>query len=269
MIMVATSSLNAHNGVQLKAKMYLKGALENNGLMRDDLRTKGLLPSSEPYTALSNFKHYGEGGGEVIASPAVFLVTGDNAIVDWVVVELRNPGQMNSAVSTHAALLQRDGDVVGMDGASPVHFLSVAPGKYHVVVRHRNHLGVMTAEAIKLTSEPAKVNFSNSSLALFGTKPCAVVGSKRALWMGDANRDNKVIFQGPNNDMDNLVMTVSKAPNNTEASVNFMLQAYSQSDFNLDGNLAFSGPNNDRSCVLAQMPAYCTEGICIIEEQIP
>ncbi|MBK9018046.1 MAG: hypothetical protein IPM82_30605 [Saprospiraceae bacterium] len=69
-LLAATAfNLHAHNGVLVSPKMYLKGALQSNGLMRDELRAKGLLPSTEPYSALANFQHYGDGGGETISSP--------------------------------------------------------------------------------------------------------------------------------------------------------------------------------------------------------
>ncbi|MBK7382868.1 MAG: PQQ-dependent sugar dehydrogenase [Flavobacteriales bacterium] len=57
------------------------------GLMHDDLRIAGLVPLTEPHTALG-FTQVG-GGGET-TTLARLAQTGKNAVVDWVLVELRN-----------------------------------------------------------------------------------------------------------------------------------------------------------------------------------
>ena len=54
--------------------------------MQDSLRARGLLPLTEPYTALG-FAQTGGGGGESIVAGS-FATTGADAIVDWVLVEL-------------------------------------------------------------------------------------------------------------------------------------------------------------------------------------
>lgn len=264
-----THQLSAHNGVKVSPKMFLKGALESNGLMRDALRTKGLLPSTEPYSALPNFHHYGNGGGESIASPAVFQVAGNNAIVDWVVVELRSENSLSTPVSTHAALLQRDGDVVGMDGASPVHFYDVAPGQYHVSVRHRNHLGVMTSEAFSLNSTTTFVDFSNPMVALYGNNPAGMVDGKQVLWLGDGNRDKKTVYQGPGNDIFALFSLVMNSSGNTGGNANYAAKGYFLTDFNLDGYAIFNGPSNDRSVLFLQAWLGCGANNCFFTEQIP
>ena len=57
--------------------------------MQDQLRIAGLLPTTEPYTAMG-YDHVGGGGEQT--SPAVLATTGNNAIVDWVLLELRSAG---------------------------------------------------------------------------------------------------------------------------------------------------------------------------------
>ncbi|MCC6727041.1 MAG: hypothetical protein IT258_21240 [Saprospiraceae bacterium] len=260
---------NAHNGVAVSPKLLLSGALESNGLMRDGIRANGLLPNSEPYTGLVHFKHYGDGGGESVTNPAVFQVTGNDAIVDWVVVELRSPGNMAKPVSTHAALLQRDGDVVSTDGVSPVRFLSVAPGEYHVSVRHRNHLGTMTAKPISLSSNATTVDFTSLDLPLYGTHATKEVGNKRMLWLGDTNRDKRCIYQGPNNDIFYLFTYVYSASGNSQSYGNYAAKAYALADLNMDGYATFYGPNNDRSVAFTQVAIYAGVLNYILSEQIP
>ena len=77
------------------------------------------------------------------------LATGINAVVDWVVLELRDPASPNIVLASRAALLLSDSNIVDMDGVSPVRF-TMPSGMYHVAVRHRNHLAVMTATPVSL-----------------------------------------------------------------------------------------------------------------------
>jgi hypothetical protein len=263
--------MDAHNGISVSPKLFLAGAYKASaGLMHDGIRTQGLLPMKEPYSTLSNFEHYGGGGGETVSNPAVFQTTGKDAIVDWVMVELRSSSDISKAVSTRSALLQRDGDVVSTDGVSPVNFLGLASGNYHVVVRHRNHLGIMTAKPLPLSHVTTSVDFTLTNTQLYGTNPCAIIGGKRVLWLGDANVDKKVIHQGPNNDLFMLHAAVLSAPENTASSSNFLYKGYLTADLNMDGFAASYGPNNDKAYSF-QQAAMNGGGLLnqILTEQIP
>ncbi|MEM9990798.1 MAG: PKD domain-containing protein [Bacteroidota bacterium] len=133
-------------GITVSPKAYLQGAFDGTA-MNGGLDATNLLPSTEPYTALG-FAALENANTGLAAS---FVPgTGGDAIVDWVVVELRTASATNVVAHSRAALLQKDGDVVDIDGISPVGFLQAAAGMYHVVVRHRNHLGIMTATPINL-----------------------------------------------------------------------------------------------------------------------
>ncbi|MBK8565554.1 MAG: hypothetical protein IPN76_19965 [Saprospiraceae bacterium] len=272
-LLVAAFSMqmNAHNGLRVSPRLFLAGSYEaSTGLMRDGIRQQGLLPMKEPYSTMYNFEHFGGGGGETIVSPSVMQTTGNNAIVDWVMVELRSSSDRLKPVGTRSALLQRDGDVVSTDGVSPVNFTNLASGDYYVVVRHRNHLGVMTAKPLPLSNTATLVDFTNTNTLLYGTKPCATIGGKRVLWLGDANVDKKVIHQGPANDLFSLYSAVLSAPANATNSGNFILKGYLTADLNMDGYAAFYGPNNDKAFSF-QQAAMNGSGILnyILTEQIP
>ncbi len=134
----------------LQLKTMLGGSYDiTNGLMKDELRQNALIPLTEPYTSLG-YTHIG-GGGETISS-SVLTATGDGAIVDWVVLELRSGTNPETIIATRSALLQADGDIVDVDGVSPIAFPSVPSGNYYVAIRHRNHLGTMTATPITITN---------------------------------------------------------------------------------------------------------------------
>jgi hypothetical protein len=110
--------------VKLLPRMMLQGALLDSpdGLMRDDLRSADVIPLEEPYTVLE-FAHFSGGGSETVATPLdIFSGHGDNSIVDWVFVELRDANDPALIVATRSGLLQRDGDVVEIDGVSPLCF---------------------------------------------------------------------------------------------------------------------------------------------------
>lgn len=136
--------------VAVQPSVALQGAYNSGtGMMGVTLNTNNLIPISEPYTDAPSMSHTYKGGFEVMTTAAQAL-TGGDAIVDWVMVELRDKNNSSTVLASRAVLLQADGDVVDTDGISPVNFFGLAPDDYFVAVRHRNHLGVMTATAVTL-----------------------------------------------------------------------------------------------------------------------
>lgn len=214
----------------------------STGLMADGLRAAGLIPLTEPYTALG-FTQVG-GGGETVA-PAVLGVTGNNAIVDWVLVELR-PAEGPGILATRSALLQRDGDVVDLDGVSPVAIAAPA-GSYRVAVRHRNHLGAATLNAIALGATPITVDLTSAATATFGTDARRSIPGTfptLALWPGNVLPDASVRYTGSNNDRDPILLAIGGTiPTNT-------VNGYLMTDTNLDGQVRYTGSGNDRDIIL-------------------
>ncbi|MEM6772202.1 MAG: hypothetical protein AAF597_16630, partial [Bacteroidota bacterium] len=95
---------------KLSLKVLLEGAYEPATFtMRDDLRTTNNLPTQTPYAAGAGYD-YGAGSGTEAILPIVLTTANDDAIVDWVFVELRSTAAGNPVVTARAALLQRDGD---------------------------------------------------------------------------------------------------------------------------------------------------------------
>lgn len=226
---------------RLAARVFLQGPYDSGtGLMSDALRTLPGFPLSQPYTDLGYSGGLNETGS---TSPAVLAVPGDNAIVDWVVVELRSPAAPASIVEMRAALLQRDGDIVDIDGVSPVPFPG-ASGSYHVAVRHRNHLGCMTNAAVAFGTTPLVVDFTSPATATWGTNARMTAGSVMLLYMGDGNANGQVKYTGSGNDRDPILVTVgSTTPNNT-------VTGYSGSDTNMNGQVKYTGSSNDRDPIL-------------------
>ncbi len=223
-------------------KVFLEGAYDSGtGLMRDDLRAQGLLPPTEPYTA-AGFSLVNNTTPTTTAG--VLTTTGNNAIVDWVLVELRAAATPTQVLASRTALLQRDGDVVSTDGVSNLGFTQTA-GNYHLAVRHRNHLGVMTATAVALSSSPTTLDLTSATTATWGTEARKTISTVRALWCGDALRDGTLRYTGTGNDRDPLLVAVgSSTPNNVLTS------QYGSLDVNMDGAVRYTGSGNDRDPIL-------------------
>lgn len=231
--------------VALSVKVLLEGPFNSvAGTMSDGLRAGGLVPLTEPYSALG-YVHVG-GGGEM-TSAATLAVTGNDAIVDWVVVELRASANAQSVVASKSALLQRDGDVVAPDGTSPL--LVAAPvGSYYIAVRHRNHLAVMTAGTFVLGSTSTAVDLTLSATTTFGNNARKTVGTKQVLWAGDATGNGTIAYTGVGNDRDPILVAVGGTV--PTAVVNGQ---YTRTDTNMDGSIKYTGTTNDRDGILVNV----------------
>ncbi|HNK86460.1 MAG TPA: S8 family serine peptidase, partial [Flavobacteriales bacterium] len=174
---ILTNCATYSPGVSVSARVFLQGPYNStDGLMADGLRTAGLIPNTEPFTALG-FTHVNGGGGETLGA-GVTSTSGADAVVDWVLLELRDAGSPAQVLATRSALVQRDGDITATDGVSPVVF-GVGAGDYHVAVRHRNHLGAMTATAITLDEAPTPIDFTSVATGTFGTDARIAIGAVR------------------------------------------------------------------------------------------
>ena len=240
------------NEVAMKA--FLQGPFKaNKSLMNDDLRKKGFIPLVEPYTGIPSFVHFGEGGGEAISIEVLEASGNDvNAIVDWVFLELRSDTDSTLVVATRSALIQRDGDVVDVDGESNVKFV-VPDGAYYMSIKHRNHLGVMTAEPINVVAgNTAIVDFTSPTTGTYGTNAQLEIGDKMVLRGGNANPDKFIILAGgglglPDRDMIFFDIFLSLWQSNPEVPItyNSVLHGYYGSDTNMDGKVKYQGPRND------------------------
>jgi len=248
--------------VRIAVKVMLDGPYDaNTGLMQDGMRALGLVPTTEPYSGLGYA--FVEGGGESTA-PGVLANTGADAVVDWVVLELRDSDDPTVILASRSALLQRDGDAVDVDGTSPV-TMPIGAGTYHVAVRHRNHLGCMTANAVALAPAPSTLDFTAPATATFGTnarKSVAGLVPAQVLWAGDVTFSGSVQYTGAGNDRDPILVTVgSTTPNNVVSNT------YSTRDVNLNGNVQYTGAGNDRDPILVNVGSTTPNNVRT--EQLP
>ena len=225
-------------GVQLSVRVFLQGAYDEvSGLLRDDLRAQSYIPSTSPYIdALT------------VSSPTVFDTAGSNAIVDWVFVEVRDRSLSDLVVAEQSALLQRDGDVVGLDGVSPLEF-DVYPGTYFLSVSHRNHLGVISNTTEVLSKDAFVLDFTDGSVVPKGgiNGRWEFGDGALALIAGNVNGNNTVNILGTNNDSSNLRDFIFNNPSNIFGFPSFTFNGYSNFDVNLNGASNILGTENDAS----------------------
>lgn len=238
------------DGMRVHARAMLQGPYDAiAGLMRDDLRTQAMIPQQEPYSAAGHVFH-GGGGGERLEVTATGAV-GADAVVDWVVVEARDASAPATVVASRAALVQRDGDLVDIDGVRPVG-LPVPPGSYYFAVRHRNHLGAMTATPVPLSNTMSLLDLGDPLTAAWGTDARKLSGGRALLWCGDANGNGDLKYTGADNDRD---VILQRLPSGVVTAV---IPGYWREDVNLDGLVKYTGANNDRDPILSNLNGQVT-----------
>jgi hypothetical protein len=138
--------------VQAEIKVWLEGPYDFDAdNMTTDLQTAAALPATSPY----------EDSREAGSIP--------EDITDWVFVELRTAAD-GTAVASRSFFLRNDGMVTDDDGTINLPFFGLTDGNYFIVVRHRNHLAVMSASAQPLNESGAlSYDFTDGSGKYYGT----------------------------------------------------------------------------------------------------
>ncbi len=254
----------------IQVRVMLQGAFDGStGMMADDLRRTSLIPSDQPY----NDAKFAYNGNET-ASAGVMNVTGNDAVVDWVLIELRDKSDNTSVVARRAGLVQRDGDVVDSTTGSKTLLLEgVAPDDYYVSIRHRNHLGAMASGLVRVQSTPPLVDFTSVNTPVYGDNARTAYESIALLWAGNADGNNRLIANGPGQDSSVLIGSVLRDRGNVSLSSNYILSGYSNNDLNMDGKTIVAGPGNDLNLLLRNIllhPGNSTlSANFIVQERLP
>ena len=240
------------NIIQVSPKVYLQGAALNpnvgeESLMRDDLRVAAYIPTKSPYADMISCETTVFNLGGTLGSGVI-----TNDIVDWVWVELRDKDDNTLVVASQSALLQRDGDVVAIDGTSALSFYAIADGSYYVAIKHRNHLGIMSNTAIVLNTTTTVIDFTNGSVPTYGTNAQTSLGMPigiSAMWAGDANNDGLLNYLGAFSDVPFVRSQVFNDPNNSVFGgppvASYSSQGYHNTDVNMNGVTVYSGGSSD------------------------
>lgn len=303
--LIATSSAQQ----SIAVRVYLEGALANNGgqtssqglpLMRDELRVNPFtgstsIPITDPYFyPMANFDisplylHVESPNNQSlhqIANPsAVLAVTGENAIVDWIHVQIRSMQDSTTIIASRSGLLQRDGDVVDLDGVSNLYFSNLTATKFYVVVKHRMHLGVMS----KLMSQGQAVDFTNPQTPTYDLGPISnelnytgmsqnatAMNGYKALWAGDLNGDGTIKFTGGNDDTSIIFLDVVTHADNPNFLTTFNNTiGYYNSDIDMNGKSKYTNPSDDGSYIYGQILSYPLNkrlilNFDLLKEQVP
>ncbi len=177
-----TSEVSARVGevdfVFVKAKIFLQGRYRADiDGMTTSLNDGGQIPLSSPYS---------EAPRTVTSIPA--------DATDWMLVQLRSTYN-GAVVSQQSIFLQADGSLVEPDGlADDLGLVNITDGDYYVILRHRNHLAVMSTTAQALNRTNATLyDFSTSSAKFYGSGGSTSLGENvYGMWSGDINQDGQI-----------------------------------------------------------------------------
>lgn len=204
--------------LQVRVNARLEGAYNpSTGMMNTDLRQNNLLPLSQPFnTAPWNYN-----GAESVANANEF----PSNVVDWCLVELRDANDSEQILQQKAAWLMADGrvvDIAAKDDANVegVIFEGLEIGdNYFVSIKFRNHLAVLSANAISIDHSQI-LDFTDPSQVLQGGSQLADLGNGvYACFAGDMDGNGVVNVE----DFNRFISEISQ------------LNGYLSGDCNLDG----------------------------------
>ena len=157
------------------------------------------IPLSQPY----NIAPWNYAGTENVVS-----IPNSN-IVDWVLVELHDTTEAQYAtgstkIARQAAFLLNDGSIVDLDGASFLQFNLTIEDNLFVVIWHRNHLAILSANPLTYIGDTYLYNFSAVPGQAYGTDAQKNLGSGiYGMISGDVDasgfidHDDKTIYWEP------------------------------------------------------------------------
>lgn len=192
---------------ELKVRLYDS----STDLMSTELYDNYSLPKVSPYESVAvnetNFN----------LDTTNLATSSKNKLVDWVLVSLIDTGA--TIVQTRSGLVQADGDIVGLDGISPLEF--TVNGNFHIGIKHRNHLGIKTSNVFSIKGDALSLDFTNNSVPLYGSYNLIPRYGYYVMIGGDANNDGSI---------DALDLALWESQNG-------LWGEYLGSDFNLDGSV--------------------------------
>lgn len=152
----------------VNTKIFLEGPY-SSGTMLTNLNSSGYLPLIQPYSVAP----WNYPGTESVA--ASFFSTHPQ-IVDWVLLELRTGTLASTTVTKRAAFIKSDGTIVDLNGLDPVTFIVPDAIEYYIVIKHRNHLSLMSSISMLLTDTSPLYNFTNAQSKAYGLNPMKDLG---------------------------------------------------------------------------------------------
>ena len=205
----------SYEALSAHVKVFLQGPYSGKGMMNTTIN--GLIPTSQPYSG----SPWNYAGSESYSVPS--------DAVDWVLVQLRTGTAASTAIRTRAAFLMSDGSIHDIDGSDHVNFIGLSTGSYYIVVIHRNHLAIMSANAVNLPNNSGSAyDFTTAQTQAYGTNSMKDLGSGvYGMWTGDADGNGQI----------------QNSDKNSYWQVQVGLAGYQSADFDLNGQVQ----NNDKN----------------------
>ncbi len=228
----------ADNVIELNLKVFLQGTYAGNNIMNTNLSS--VLPFDQPYDTMPWMYQ----GMETINNIPPNMV-------DWILIELRDSADYSIVNDTRAAILLSDGSVKDTDLVNGVCFHNVDSGYYYVVVRHHNHISVMTELPVDISSQ-ILLDFSDTNTVKpFGGATQAQIELEPGIWgmiCGDINQDGILKFSGPDNDRMKIIQLITNVSGST--NITKVINGYYFEDLDLNSEVKYSGPGNDGSIII-------------------
>jgi hypothetical protein len=149
--------------IAVSLKTYLEGPFASS-IMIPYLNAAGLIPFVQPYK-LGPWYYFGEESVPYLSN---------NAVVDWILIELRrttggpSTAIIDSTIARQAAFILTNGSIMGMNGNNKLQFDVIATSNLFVVIRHRNHLNIMSAYPLQMKGGIYYYDFSTGVDKVFG-----------------------------------------------------------------------------------------------------
>lgn len=191
---------------EIAIKVYLEGAYSGAGII-SDLNNLNLLPVQHPYD------------GAPYNAPSASYSTLPIDAIDYVLIEARTTLSSSNVVQAIGVLLE-DGNIVAPNG-TPLRLALNQGSNYFIWVRHRNHLDIVSANAVMATAN-MNLDFTLSDTSVNGPfQVKQMFDGFYAMYAGDINQDGTI----NNTDYDNWVVEPA------------VLNTYYETDTNLDGSV--------------------------------
>ncbi len=210
----------------LNATVFFEGYYDGSGLS-NALNQLGILPTEQPY----NVAPFNYTGNESVSSFAP-------DIVDWVLLELRDANDDSNVIDRKAGLINTAGSIIDSSGSGPLVFDNALAGDYSVVVFHRGHVAVMSANPVSLPN--TGLDLTTSTAAVRGIEQTVSSNGAFVMRAGDYNGSGTVNFGDfilwlSNNNILNTYLFIDGDGNGTINFVDFILWLSN------NNHLAFSG----------------------------
>ena len=187
----------------LDLTVFLEGPFNTTtNLMETNLNS--LLPAAQPFNPA--LPYYGNPMPDWYYTGAENSPVPNGYVVDWVLVDLRDAASAATATPATsfkqiAAFLLNTGQIVGLDGSSVLSFSHSFLNSLYVAVWHRNHLGVLSANALSRTGDTYSYDFSTGSGQAYGGTSAQKLlgGGKWGMMSGDGNGDGDITVDDINN----------------------------------------------------------------------